>query len=102
MTALDNIGLPATTSGSLNGVQKTTGTDNAKAASLSAQPQTEVTARGADQANVSVLGGLVAQAAGTSDVRLDKVSALQAAIAGGTYKVAAGDVAGKIVDSLLS
>ncbi len=104
MTGLDNIGSQATTLGSLNGVEKTTGTDNAKAASssTSSQAPAETTARGADQANVSVLGGLVAQTAGTSDVRLDKVSELQAAIAGGTYKVSAGDVASKIVDGLLS
>lgn len=53
-----------------------------------------------DQATLSVAGGLVAQAG--SDVRLDKVQALQQTIAAGTYRVSASDVASKIVDSLLT
>ena len=98
MTGLEHIGSPAAALGSLNGVERPTGTDNAQ--TVSSGTQTAPPARGGDQASVSVLGGLVARAASTSDVRLDKVSALQAAIAGGTYKVAAGDVAGKIVDGV--
>jgi flagellar biosynthesis anti-sigma factor FlgM len=54
-----------------------------------------------DQASVSSAGGLVAQALNTSDVRLDKVAALQSQIASGTYSVSSQDVASKIVDSLL-
>ena len=55
-----------------------------------------------DQASVSVAGGLAAQGTSDGDVRLDKVAALQQQIAAGTYKVSAGDVADKIVSSLLS
>jgi len=55
-----------------------------------------------DQAKVSVAGGLLAQASGLSDVREAKVAALQKAIASGTYNVSAGDVAGKLVDTMLS
>jgi flagellar biosynthesis anti-sigma factor FlgM len=58
-----------------------------------------------DQTSLSSAGDLVAKAiAGadaTSDVRLDKVSEIQKAIADGTYYISASDVAGKIVDSLL-
>lgn len=54
-----------------------------------------------DQASVSVAGGLAAQAAGDSDVRLARVQQLQAAIANGTYRVSATDVADKMIESLL-
>jgi negative regulator of flagellin synthesis FlgM len=37
----------------------------------------------------------------SSDVRLDKVASLQAAIANGTYSVSSGQVADKIITSLL-
>ncbi len=53
-------------------------------------------------ANVSSTGGLVAQALSTSDVRLDRVTALQQSIQSHSYSVPASDVASKIVDSLLS
>ena len=55
-----------------------------------------------DHANVSTLGGLVSKASAISDVRLDKVSALQQQISAGTYNIPAKAVASKIVDSLLS
>jgi len=51
---------------------------------------------------LSAAGGLVASAAAQSDVRLAKVAQLQQAIASGNYKVAASDVADKLVSSLLS
>ena len=55
----------------------------------------------ADRTKLSAFGGALAQAMSESDVRMDKVSALQQDISGGTYRVSASDVAGKIVDSLL-
>ncbi len=61
-----------------------------------------VEAQKPDHADVSTLGGLVSRASAGSDVRLDKVSALQQQIAAGTYHVPAKNVASKIVDSLLS
>jgi negative regulator of flagellin synthesis FlgM len=51
---------------------------------------------------LSVAGTQVAQTSATSDVRLDKVASVQAALQAGTYQVAASDVAHKLVDSLLA
>jgi negative regulator of flagellin synthesis FlgM len=55
----------------------------------------------ADQANLSLAGGLVAQALEGSDTRSAKVASLQQAIATGNYSVSSSDVADKIIQSLL-
>ncbi len=54
-----------------------------------------------DQTNLSSASGVIAHALEGSDVRTEKVAALQQAIASGSYNVSASDVAGKMVDSLL-
>jgi negative regulator of flagellin synthesis FlgM len=54
-----------------------------------------------DQANLSSIGGLVAQALESSDTRSAKVASLQQAIASGNYNVSSSDVADKIIQSLL-
>lgn len=54
-----------------------------------------------DQAKLSSIGGLVSQALGGSDVRMDKVVKLQQAITSGSYSVSSSDVAEKMIDSLL-
>ena len=54
-----------------------------------------------DATRLSTTSGIVAQATAGSDVRFEKVAALQSAIASGTYKVSAGDVADKLINSLL-
>jgi negative regulator of flagellin synthesis FlgM len=54
-----------------------------------------------DQATLSSMGGLVSQALGGSDVRMDKIAKLQQVIASGSYSVSSSDVAGKMIDSLL-
>ena len=54
-----------------------------------------------DLASVSSTAQGVSQALSTSDVRADKVSALQSAIASGNYHVTASEVAGRLVDQLL-
>lgn len=58
-------------------------------------------AKQADQTNLSSAGGMIAHALEGSDVRTDKVAALQKAIASGSYSVSSSDVAGKMIDSLL-
>lgn len=54
-----------------------------------------------DQASLSSTSGVIAHALEGSDVRTEKVAALQQAIASGSYSVSSSDVAGKMVDSLL-
>lgn len=58
-----------------------------------------------DQASLSsaagVVGGLAAQASQGSDVRTERVAALQQAISAGTYNVSSADVADKIMGALL-
>jgi negative regulator of flagellin synthesis FlgM len=54
-----------------------------------------------DQATLSVSGTQLAASTATSDVRLEKVASIQAALQAGTYKVPASAVAQKLVDSLL-
>jgi flagellar biosynthesis anti-sigma factor FlgM len=53
-----------------------------------------------DQADLSSTGLAAAQSA-SSDVRMDKVQSVRSAIDAGTYQVAAGDVADKMMQSLL-
>jgi negative regulator of flagellin synthesis FlgM len=54
-----------------------------------------------DHATLSSAGAEVAQASSGSDVRMQKVAAVQAALAAGTYSVPAPAVAGKLIDSML-
>ncbi len=59
------------------------------------------TTLGSDQVTFSSAASEAAQAAGDSGVRMDKVAAIQAALAAGTYNVSASAVASKVVDSML-
>ncbi|QNI35304.1 flagellar biosynthesis anti-sigma factor FlgM [Edaphobacter albus] len=54
-----------------------------------------------DKAQLSPASELLANGVEGSDVRGSKVEALQKAIADGSYKVSSGDVADKIIQSLL-
>ncbi|MGC2639102.1 MAG: flagellar biosynthesis anti-sigma factor FlgM, partial [Acidobacteriaceae bacterium] len=68
------------------------------------KPQSEAVPAGAgntDEATLSPAASLAAQAAPDSDVRMDKVAAVQQALAAGTYNVPAGAVAGKVIDQML-
>ncbi|MFZ1945842.1 MAG: flagellar biosynthesis anti-sigma factor FlgM [Acidobacteriaceae bacterium] len=53
-----------------------------------------------DQADFSSTGLAAAQSA-SSDVRMEKVQSVRSAIDAGTYQVSAGDVADKMMQSLL-
>jgi flagellar biosynthesis anti-sigma factor FlgM len=54
-----------------------------------------------DQTDLSSAGAVVSQVLEGSDVRADRVAALQQAIAAGDYSVSSSDVADKIIQSLL-
>lgn len=54
-----------------------------------------------DQATLSSTASLVTKALSGSDVRSDKVTALQQSIASGTYNVSPSDVATKVMSALL-
>ena len=69
------------------------------------QPKSGVTAGGSalgsDLATFSSAGSEVSQMTGDTEVRMDKVAGIQAALAAGTYKVSSGAVASRVVDSML-
>jgi negative regulator of flagellin synthesis FlgM len=55
-----------------------------------------------DTAQVSAVATQVAQSASASDVRLDKVASIQAALQAGTYQVPASAVAQSVIDAMLA
>ena len=55
-----------------------------------------------DEAKLSATASVVAQAMAGSDVRAEKVAALQQSIAAGTYNVSSLDVAAKVFSALLN
>jgi negative regulator of flagellin synthesis FlgM len=56
---------------------------------------------GTDQATLSTAASVAAAAAPDSDVRMEKVTAIQQALASGTYDVPAAEVARKMIDHML-
>ena len=54
-----------------------------------------------DSATLSSAGSEVSLTAAESDVRMDKVASIQAALEAGTYNVSASAVASKVVDAML-
>ena len=77
----------------------------ALAPAVKPQPKSAATAGGSalgsDQAAFSSAGSELSQTAGDTEVRMDKVAGIQAALAAGTYKVSATAVASRVVDSIL-
>ena len=57
---------------------------------------------GGDQASLSGVGAAMQSAAGQDGVRMERVAAVQHALAAGTYSVAALKVADRIMDAMLS
>lgn len=55
----------------------------------------------ADQTSLSSTSGMIAHVLSGSDVRPEKVAALQQAIALGSYSISSSDLAGKMIQSLL-
>ncbi len=58
-------------------------------------------ALGADRATLSPAASGMAQSASEDDVRMEKVAAVQAALANGSYEVPASAVAAKLVHAML-
>ncbi|MGC1870529.1 MAG: flagellar biosynthesis anti-sigma factor FlgM [Acidobacteriaceae bacterium] len=94
-------------SGILNGLpdllrsQQTSNTAPATSSTNSSPSQAVVPNGGkTDQADLSSTGLAAAQSA-SSDVRMDKVQSVRSALDAGTYQVSAGDVADKMMQSLL-
>ena len=54
-----------------------------------------------DHAELSAAGSLISKALDGSDVRMEKVQALQQATASGSYQVSSSDVANKMIDSMM-
>ena len=68
------------------------------------QPQAAGTSSGnsiQDRTEVSTAASLAHQAMSVPDVRMDKVAAIQQALANGSYQVSAADVAGKLVRKMM-
>ncbi len=89
---------------SLDGLKSLLGTTPAAPAS----PQTAKSAAsggsglGSDQATFSSAASEVSQTASGDGVRSEKVAAVQAALAAGSYNVPASAVASRVIDSMLA
>jgi|WetSurMetagenome_2_1015567.scaffolds.fasta_scaffold344592_2 negative regulator of flagellin synthesis FlgM len=92
-------------SSSLEGLKSLLGTQAAATTAVTqgakSTTTTAASALDSDQATLSSAGSEVSQTVGDSDVRTDKVSTVQAALATGSYDVSASLVATKVVDSML-
>lgn len=82
-----------------------TGNSTGKVASTGQPEKTAAGARPAslegDQAHVSLAANLATEAAGLPEVRAEKVAAIQAALADGSYRVEPEKVAAKLISHLL-
>jgi flagellar biosynthesis anti-sigma factor FlgM len=56
---------------------------------------------GGDQATLSSAGSAVSSTSADSGIRMDKISAIQSALAAGTYQVSASAVASSVISSML-
>lgn len=91
-------------SNSVNSISNLTPAENQPVSSVSAI-QNNAPASGsaptADRATVSAAGTGISQSSGGSDVRPEKVAAVQQALANGTYNIPAEAVASSVVNSML-
>ncbi len=83
---------------SLLGVPQTANPPTQPSPSVSS---TATSAFSSDRATLSSAGAGVAETAGESGVRMDKVDEIRAAIAAGTYSIPASAVASRLVDSMM-
>jgi negative regulator of flagellin synthesis FlgM len=89
---------------SLEGLKSLLGTPAAAPAAAQQTKSSATAGTGAiwsDLATVSSAGSEISQMADSSDVRMEKVAEIQAALAAGSYDVPASAVVSKVVDSML-
>jgi negative regulator of flagellin synthesis FlgM len=88
---------------SLDGLKSLLGVTQPPPAATQSKQATAATpsALSSDSATLSSAGSQVSLTAADSDVRLDKVANIQAALASGTYNVPPSAVASKMVDSMM-
>jgi negative regulator of flagellin synthesis FlgM len=70
-------------------------------AGAQARPAAAADSGATDEATLSSAASIAAQAASGSDVRMDKVTQVQQALAAGTYSVPSSEVAGRMIDQML-
>ena len=106
MSYLNGIGSPqpgfnATEAAALANTSNATKTEKSAALGSAAAEDILSSTSAFDRASLSANAVLMAQALSGSDVRTDRVAALQQSIAAGTYNVSSSDVADKVISALL-
>ncbi|WP_197413882.1 flagellar biosynthesis anti-sigma factor FlgM [Terracidiphilus gabretensis] len=85
----------------LNAISNPTPVSNQPETAPQSAHKNNQTMQNTDRATVSAAGAGISQSGPDSDVRWEKVTAIQQALAAGTYNVPASAVATKMVDSML-
>jgi negative regulator of flagellin synthesis FlgM len=88
---------------SLDGLKSLLGVNAPATPPAQSKPSSAATpsALSSDRATFSSAGSQVAQTASDADIRMDKVSSIQAALASGTYNVPPSAVASKMMEAML-
>jgi negative regulator of flagellin synthesis FlgM len=88
---------------SLDGLKSLLGVNAPATPPTQPKPSSAATpsALSSDRATFSSAGSQVAQTASDADIRMDKVSSIQAALASGTYNVPPSAVASKMMEAML-
>jgi negative regulator of flagellin synthesis FlgM len=85
----------------LNGTSNSSPVSNQSETAAQITHETANAMQNTDRATLSAAGAGISQSAPDADVRLEKVTAIQQALADGTYNIPASAVASKMVDAML-